>query len=781
MLLGGYFVTVMSLDAVLDIPYLMHGDTTKVIRPNHLMHQVQERVGKTFTYLQFRETVPRQGWKIHVSATIDNYEALLEVVSIVCHEHRFSFKYVNNQRDFEVFISKNMTPESVGKLITIYPVDTVEFHKACALLHEKTQTFQGVTVVTDRKYKNSNVIHYRYGVMNEHNPQLHNTLISPSGEQSKDVIGAYFTLPDFVEDPLFEEDTGVVDADELILNEVYRMNHIIKMSAGGNVYHATDVRSGSTVVIKEARNHVMVHAKLSVLDLLRNEVQILNRLSHTDLVPKCVDSFELEDAFYVVESYVEGVSLEAYAHRLNILAVDCEVQRQEVNSFALNCVIALKEYVERCHQAGLVLDDISSHNFIVDDAMHVTCIDFESSYFLSDARGIVRTMNPDFGIVPMQLCPFESDFYKLGIELMGMITGVQKLMKFDISGKKTIDTFVSLANLNQLNQEVVNHLLKFAYPIHKDGITNAKLSAKEKQALVDLETLRKSIFRAIVLNRKNFQLMSDDVFESWRTSKYLLKYHIFEDDAHQWVRKIQRMIEAPNFLAEPNALKKAQMIKIEMDLNPKDMFMHRKQLVSVMASITQEALASQENTLMLLSLSIMNDFIEADMDRAYWFEAFDAMVRNIATHRLMEHKGKVYLEHQSFATPYFSNGNAGFIHDLIRNMRLGNHKKYCAIMNQLADGVNHRFAKNIGVNHGLAGLALCNLELYQFTGDETYLMRCIHISKSISLYSFVEYGQTVIPSGDFETISYNFHDGLLGYYRLLDALKNIGDSYESVF
>ena len=147
----------------------------------------------------------------------------------------------------------------------------------------------------------------------------------------------------------------------------------------------------------------------------------------------------------------------------------------------------------------------------------------------------------------------------------------------------------------------------------------------------------------------------------------------------------------------------------------------------------------------------------------------------------MMFEGKSYVKHFKYGTPYLSSGNSGLIVQLIRNMELRNNSQYKELIIKLSEGINHKFAKNIGVQDGLSGLGIANFKLYKFLEDKKFLKRYLEICNVIKLYNIEVYGLILIPSGNFEGISYEYQDGVLGYYRLLDEINNIGGYNEKIF
>ena len=62
--------------------------------------------------------IPEQGWKVHVSATLDNAEELLRTVFDYCVERRIMFKFIRSLRVLQRRNSKYRDRSASGKFIT---------------------------------------------------------------------------------------------------------------------------------------------------------------------------------------------------------------------------------------------------------------------------------------------------------------------------------------------------------------------------------------------------------------------------------------------------------------------------------------------------------------------------------------------------------------------------------------------------------------------------------------------------------------------------------------
>ncbi|MDR7697138.1 class III lanthionine synthetase LanKC N-terminal domain-containing protein [Lactococcus lactis] len=75
-----------------------------------------------FTYFTTeRYKLPKYGFKIHVSATVESYEKVFDLTKRYLLKQKLYYKYLSTREDFIKNISKTEFPAESGKLFTIYP------------------------------------------------------------------------------------------------------------------------------------------------------------------------------------------------------------------------------------------------------------------------------------------------------------------------------------------------------------------------------------------------------------------------------------------------------------------------------------------------------------------------------------------------------------------------------------------------------------------------------------------------------------------------------------
>lgn len=102
-----------------------------------------------------------------------------------------------------------------------------------------------------------------------------------------------------------------------LLNQRYRILHVLAVGRYGVTYRGWDVKAGQDVAIKEYRDTAVATQRL-----FRQEARRLSELSHPQL-PKVLDHFALDDAGqYLISAYVDGVDLQTLLDQYGPLPSD---------------------------------------------------------------------------------------------------------------------------------------------------------------------------------------------------------------------------------------------------------------------------------------------------------------------------------------------------------------------------------------------------------------------------------------------------------------------------
>lgn len=107
--------------------------------------------------------MPASGFKLHISATIDNAQQILSTVIPICVAENVNFKVIRASNLLALANSKLFPRFAAHKFITIYPATTEHFIKLARALDTETRSFIGPYILSDRPVNGSRVIFYRFG------------------------------------------------------------------------------------------------------------------------------------------------------------------------------------------------------------------------------------------------------------------------------------------------------------------------------------------------------------------------------------------------------------------------------------------------------------------------------------------------------------------------------------------------------------------------------------------------------------------------------------------
>jgi serine/threonine protein kinase len=383
---------------------------------------------------------PSQGWKIHVSSSRGSAQEVLKAVVPVLTRRAIGFKFALDLRMLSLMNSKRWVRQGAGKFITIYPHDEEEFKEVMEELHQATTGFVGPYILSDRRYKNSRVLFYRYGgitpyqVLNVKGEKT-SMLVSPSGEAVPDIRYPYFFVPDWTQDPFGSPSNADLQAQARLLgiglkNGRYSVKSAISFSNSGGVYVAEDMETGQEVVIKEARPRVDT-TEDTVL-LLKKEYRILSKIAHMKVAPQPVDFFQDWEHFFLVQEFIRGSSIQGFSARNNVtLLAEPTIADTEKYYKDFKAIISqVAEIIRGLHASGIVFSDLSPSNLILNpETLELKIIDFEGAYEIGVDNPIVL-YTPGFAYADQMAgrpATFESDYFSLGAIMHFILSPVNQI------------------------------------------------------------------------------------------------------------------------------------------------------------------------------------------------------------------------------------------------------------------------------------------------------------------------------------------------------------------
>ncbi|MFF3855495.1 class III lanthionine synthetase LanKC [Micromonospora sp. NPDC002575] len=329
-------------------------------------------------------SLPQQGWKIHVSATLDNAERVLDAVWDYCVPRGLSFKFLRGPRTLLLRNSKYASRSASGKFVTIYPHDTAELELACKELDALLAGEAGPYILSDLRY-GAGPVHVRYGGF------ARRYCLSPDGQVVPAIADASGALVPDRRDPVFHLPEWVTLPDFLAphlaarnatsTTEVpYKIEKVIHFSNGGGLYVGRDLRTDAQVVLKEARPHAGLDADgVDAVARLAREAAALRRLADLPQVPAVHDEFAIGDHRFLALEFVEGRSLnKVVVEKYPLIDADATAaDRAEYARWARDVLTQVEAVVAAIHERGLVYGDLHLFNIMVRPDGRVALVDFE--------------------------------------------------------------------------------------------------------------------------------------------------------------------------------------------------------------------------------------------------------------------------------------------------------------------------------------------------------------------------------------------------------------------
>lgn len=414
-----------------------------------------------WTYVHFDSTGRYDaGWKIHISATVENHKEILDIVAKYAFERKIPFKFASNIDHFIYLNSKSIARASSGKYIVVYPEET-EFKTVIEELYLLLRRYSGPHILSDRPYKDSKVVFYRYGEIYpisfvDPYGMITTRILSPDNKLEIDNRLPYYAVPKWVE--------SIFPSSQIIpskLMKKYNVTESVHFSAQGGVYLGE--KDGIQYIVKEARNSAGITSDFSsATTRLENEYLALQTLSKFGYTPKPVELLEDNQNLYLVEEHLAGETLHSYPHKhspyINRYSDLCvQIANEDTfNKEYNNIVYSMLRGISLIHSSGYALGDISPSNIMFNrETQQVKFLDLETAYRFSSENlsPAYRLATPGFVLNDTNHTPEEHDLYKLGLIMLYCIEPYNALFNLD---QKKIEHIV---HLFQHRTSVPSHIL----------------------------------------------------------------------------------------------------------------------------------------------------------------------------------------------------------------------------------------------------------------------------------------------------------------------------------
>jgi hypothetical protein len=379
---------------------------------------------------------PEQGWKIHVSACLDNADQILERVWDYCVAQGTGFKYLRDPHTQLLQNAKHAPRGSSGKLVTIYPTSENELRSILNDLDAELSGESGPYILSDLRW-NAGPLHVRYGGFT---PQtcvypdgtVGPAIADPDGHLVPDRRTPTFTVPDWVTVPDFLRPQLDARAAATVADMPYSVERPLHFSNGGGIYAAHHKETGQKVLLREARPHAGLDGhRVDAVGRLDREHRMLTALAGLDVVPAVVDRFQCWEHQYLAVEFIEGMTLhKTQAQRHPLLQAD--PPREEVEAYtewAVRVYANLRRAVAAIHERGIVFGDLHPFNVIIRPDERVTLVDFEAATHIEE--GLRPSMGHPGFLAPPDRTGFEVDQYALGCMAISFFLPLTTLVRLD--------------------------------------------------------------------------------------------------------------------------------------------------------------------------------------------------------------------------------------------------------------------------------------------------------------------------------------------------------------
>lgn len=368
--------------------------------------------------------LPEEGWKLHLSSRAASFGNLVRTVLPYLLDAGCHFKLALSDTELARLNQGMDMPASVGKAMTVYP-DVSQVREIGLTLARMLRGHTGPRVLSDRRVSDDAPVYYRYGPFAArwypgHRGSLAIGLRGPDGEVFDGVATLEYRQPDWVTDPFGSGANG----DALLLGGRYRVSEGVHQAAGGNVYRAVDVRTGETVMVKQARAYTGESREgYDARGRLRNERRILAACAGIPRIPAFLDHFAHGPDEFLVTSDVGTTNL---LTRVRIRGGYLAPGTDDASGFA-DLAAALATTVLALHERGVQMRDITPRNIVL-SSDGPSLVDFG----IAAADGFHITGGTPGFAAPRQMRHEEpdptDDCYSLGMTLAFAATGMLPLV-----------------------------------------------------------------------------------------------------------------------------------------------------------------------------------------------------------------------------------------------------------------------------------------------------------------------------------------------------------------
>ncbi|MGZ7440549.1 class III lanthionine synthetase LanKC N-terminal domain-containing protein [Paenibacillus sp. TH7-28] len=375
------------------------------------------------------EQDPKQGWKLHVSATILCACNVFKQVAPFLSDLGVLFKAPRSMLELKKLnCGMHYGYSQIGKFITVYPQSEEDALFLANELHNRTIHFSGPVVPYDIIFQAGSRVHYRYGSfsnleMQDQNGKSVPAVRTPEGDLVPDLREPGAAVPEWITDPFakqLQQDKPKKFSPTLSpLQTTILAYEALSQRGKSGVYRSLDisVSPARLCILKEGRRDGETDwDSRDGYWRVRQEANVLNDLILKGVkVPKVYTTFEEGGNYYLAMELVEGDNLQT------LLRKKLSIQD------ALRYGIQLAKLLNAIHTSGWVWRDCKPLNLIVTKQGFIRPIDFEGACRIEcpdDTEwGTQGYLPPEWNKPFIGQSRLPEDLYALGATLHQLFSG----------------------------------------------------------------------------------------------------------------------------------------------------------------------------------------------------------------------------------------------------------------------------------------------------------------------------------------------------------------------
>jgi hypothetical protein len=372
----------------------------------------------------------RQGWKLHLSATVLSANDLLQRCGGTLRASGFPFKLAATLQEVSrLNAGLHYGRSQVGKVVTVYVPDAKDARRLAEKLHRKIGALPCPDIPSDRRYKPRSNVFYRYGGYDKTKMLKRGKRVlayrDPAGKLVQDMRTRATAVPAWTQDPFGA--ISVVSGKKANQASArkqarYRAFEAIRWRGSGGIYRALDLhaRPPRACLMKEGLRHGSPSCDgVDGFEAVRNEALVLRRLRAKHVrAPNVRNLFYQDGKSYLIQDFIPGKTLAETVDRRRLsLRKRTDIARQ------------VCEVVASIHAAGWAWRDIKLSNFLY-DGRNVWAIDLETGMPIRSMRPRSFRGTPGHYLeIPDPITGAQAllvDRYALGVALQRLVGGASE-------------------------------------------------------------------------------------------------------------------------------------------------------------------------------------------------------------------------------------------------------------------------------------------------------------------------------------------------------------------